>query len=386
MNRLRSLRSPIVAAVVAGAIVSIVLGVFTGATLAFAAVAAAASVAVVGLAWKSATEQRQMADDLRRLAELTENSIEEARAQRPDPVVRFLAAKGEAADAILIERTRLERAIDVEAIVEAERRRALATLPVEKPKRDASTTAALPGFEGLAEVAANAERLARFLGPAYNASAPATPEETAKFEKQVDDYIERLRSWLDDYSAWRDETDRLVRLRLRFENLGRVPCEGARIDVHFPDPFDEAEEEYPEMGTAPTRPRFHRRSALEIAGLGLGYTPHIPVSSLSPRILDNLERRNVSRPRYRKGGSIHVDFTVTKLLHGRWEDSDLITLRAPADGIYTVPWTIWGENLGEPARGQLQLHIATQIENGPAITGLEELLPKPSEGEDDSED
>jgi hypothetical protein len=46
-------------------------------------------------------QQDRMGKDIRRLAELTESSLEEARAQRPEPVIQWLLPGGrEATDAI----------------------------------------------------------------------------------------------------------------------------------------------------------------------------------------------------------------------------------------------------------------------------------------------
>jgi hypothetical protein len=68
-------------------------GIVVALTLVSSIIAALAASAGTVITWRGNKEamrqQRQMAADVRRLAELTENSIEEARALKPDPVVLF---------------------------------------------------------------------------------------------------------------------------------------------------------------------------------------------------------------------------------------------------------------------------------------------------------
>jgi hypothetical protein len=116
-------------AAVGGAVLAVVLsvsegdGVVIALTLGFTIVAALAAAGGTFITWKgnrdNAQQQRQMADDIRRLTELTQGSIEEARAQRPEPVVRFLL-KGEGVEGLSLTRSRLDRELDVEAILALE--------------------------------------------------------------------------------------------------------------------------------------------------------------------------------------------------------------------------------------------------------------------------
>ena len=121
-----------------------------------------------------AAEQREMAGDIRRLAELTESSIEEARAQRPEPVVHFLVGKERTpADAAVLERKRLVRELDVEAIVAREREAALATLP--RPKAEPKPGQSLVPGAAFGEILRNAERIASLMG-----GRPITEQRTCR--------------------------------------------------------------------------------------------------------------------------------------------------------------------------------------------------------------
>jgi hypothetical protein len=360
----KRLRSPFVLAAVVAVVVAVPLGIAFSATLALVAVAAVAAVITVGLAWRSTDEQKQMATDIRQLAELTGSSIEEARAQRPEPAIRFLI-DGDGFEGLKIERVSLDRQVDTETIVEAERAKAIATLPRELDAGESATLARL----GIPD-------LSKTLGAWGVQQGPATPEEIRRFEQSVDSYIDRLRSWVSDYEAWRKLTWETIRFRLLFENSGRVVCEGLRTDVYFPDPFDEAEEDGPSLDPPPEPPCFRRRSPMEMA-LGnhltaARYRDIISPVSLPRGLTDSLSQRNVSSPRYRKG-SVHLEITIKKLLHGLPEQSDEIVVRAPEDGSFKVPWTIWAENLPEPARGELQIELTTTGRGGPPVATFDEL-------------
>jgi len=341
----------------AGAIAAIVIGVVLNASLAFSIVAAVAASLSAGLAWRGGKQQRQIAGDLRRLAELTETSLEDARAQKPEPVVGFLLEDDELAVSVKLEREREHRAIDAEGIVEKERALALATLPSHELREK--------GFRGFGISSAELMKISAQLG----IGGISEQEQRVKFEAQVEKYVTQLRAWIREFEKWRQELSECIRLQLCFENSGRVPTYDARIDVHFPDAFEPIEEE-PTLSERPARPRFTRGTRFpQLAGLN-----HLLAPSASVRpIIPIPSQRNVSRPHYRKG-SVHVDIKVTKLLHGVLERSDMITLRVTEDGAYRIPWEIRAENLPEPAHGELEFTIDTVQEEGPPIATLDELL------------
>ena len=351
-------------------------GLVISLTLAFTIIASFVAALGTFITWRgnraAAREQRQMADDLRRLAELTESSIEEARAQRPEPIVTFVLQDGETSRGALIERTRLSREVDVERIVATERERALATIPREKPK--SRPTAGGTAIGGLVGALSQLEKLEALGSGAlgFGRSGPATEEERAEFVQTVDDYEKDLRSWLAEYDEWRAERYAIIRPAVRFENRGRVPTYDARVELRFPDPFEERPEELPFLSDPPDRPRFTRRSPFD-----LGHLTGLTVPAYHDRLHRSdfgiPERRNVSRPRYRKG-SVIVEIEIDKLLHGVDEDSDPIVLRLAEDGRYSVAWEIRAENLAEATRGLLDLEVVTKAETGPPITTLDEVV------------
>lgn len=344
------------------------------ATLLLAGVAAVGAVAGAVITWigsrkttqhlkELTVQQEQAAADIRRLAELTESSLDEARAQKPEPVVKFVVGdERTSVSEAVVERKRLVRDLGVEKIIAGERKRALAQLPpVSRPPDSDDETPSRPDpFASLRVLTAQ-------LGP-------IGAEEREEFAKSVDEYANELREWLSDFEAWRQATDLGLRADLRFENRGRVPATGVRVQLHFPDGFSAAEEP-PTLGDPPRRPRFQRRSAFSFPGLGRALRPDI-YSSLRDigRVPLPPVRGNVSRPRYRDG-SLAVEFEIEKLRHGIPEESpEPVLLVAKLDGEFVIPWEIHAENLGEPARGELTLVISTEVEDGHQITSLAELL------------
>jgi hypothetical protein len=351
-------------------------GIMAAATLGVGIVAALAAALGSYITWRgnrdNAQEQKQIADDIRRLTELTQGSIEEARAARPAPVVRFIVEK-QGAEGASLTRTRIERPLDVEAIVALERRRAMATVPTPpkpKPKQAGELGSAFAGIQNmLAEQAALYKSIGG-LGALGGQGGPATLEEKADFEKKVDKHLAQLRKWLRAYERWENQRHELISIRLRFENHGRVPCLGGIYQAHFPDPIERGPNDYPELHDAPARPKFSRPGLFSIPDLMTSY----------PLGADRLPRlgpvdfvRNVSSVRFRKG-SVIVEIEVKKLLHGVYEDSDSFLLRCPTDGAYTIPWQIHAENLPDAASGELQFEVTTKVETGAPITDIEDLL------------
>jgi hypothetical protein len=316
-----------------------------------------------------AQNQAQMAEDIRLLAELTESSLEEARAQRPLPVVHFLLGnEGETADGAVITRKRSERTIDVERIVARGREAALASIPAPKPeKRKDQMPQAFSILSQVSEMGT--------LGSLLGGKGPVTKEERAKFKEAVDSYERSLRDWLVEYENWRALKATVLTCRLQFENVGRVPARGARVQLHFPDSF-EGLESYPELEVPPDRPKFKRYSPLDALSVPAPAVPRIDLERLAP----GLSRSNVSGPRFKRG-SLLVEFKIEKLLHGVPEETDTALILRASDGDYEVPWEIHAENLPEVARGTLRLRLETEVESGPPINSLDEIVARRTQPE-----
>jgi hypothetical protein len=154
------------------------------------------------------------------------------------------------------------------------------------------------------------------------------------------------------------------------------------VQVHFPDEFQEVEE-IPTLKWRPARPKFERRSWLDLASMSL---PTLrPPDMGTFRDLPTIGG-NVSSPRYRRG-SLILELDIAKLLHGVPEKTDeALVFRVPEDGEFAIPWQIHAENLSKPAKGELTLEVATEVDEGPPITSLEELDSAEARDDDDDEE
>jgi hypothetical protein len=326
-----------------------------------------------------ATKQTDMARDIRRLAELTQSSLEEARAQSPDPFVRFLVgAKSEPAEAAVLRRIHFRRTIDIENIVANEKDAAMASLRAAQTSTPSATSGETKGTLGAFP---SLDKMAQ--ASVFGIGA-LTAQDRKDFEAEVEKYAASLRKWLMEYQGWREETQFIFVSNLCFENHGRVPGRDLRIELRFPDGFEPVEE-FPSLAGPSRRPHFKPRNYADLL-VGLR-SPAMSMPDLMrfppPTVPAD---PNVSSPRYRNGSCI-VEFSVKKLLHGVREDTEEpLMLRITNDGTYTILWTIHAENLGEPATGELSLEITTDIEDGPAVTSLDELRFKESAEDDEAED
>jgi hypothetical protein len=336
-------------------------GVVADSTLLFTIIAACGGIASVALTLSGnatavkqqkdlAEQQATIAKDLRLLAELTESSLEEARAQKPEPTVQFLVPGDAATTEALWQRQSDVREISIKSVLAQEQERAMATLPDQ------------PG----AEVA---EGLFGSSGLAILRSGIVTSKERNDFKNSVADYLARLEKWLALYGAWREQRALTMRATFQFGNTGRTPAYGARVRLQFPDGF-EGVDELPQVSPPPVPPRFTK----------LGF-PDFRIPSLDslyavPNLnsIQDVHRPNVSGPSYRKGSCV-VEFSIDKLRHRLPEVTDHpAILRIEADGTYTIPWEVHAENMAEPARGTLTLQVATELMKGPPIISMDELV------------
>ena len=312
--------------------------------LSAAAVLAGVIAAIFGvLNWR---EARSASSDVRKLAELTQSSLEEARAQVPDPWVRFLVDRSPVPGIIL--RGTWFNALDKARIVEHELARHTAL--VQKPK-------ARDPIAGLLSL-----------------GLPNIPQQTP--EDGIKDYGEALADWLDDCERYEQEIQYLVWGHVIFGNDGRVPARGLRAQLAFPNDWEWLEE-FPQKPPAPPDPPLRRRRS---GFPGLSDYSYLRNANF---IVSPHTRPNVRGPRDEGDGV--VEYSIDRLLHGLPDEAeDPFILRSPGTGDFTVRWTIHAENLSQPKAGELKVRIEQHASG--TITTLEEV-PKywgSYEHEDDS--
>ena len=351
---------------VAGATADLVAGVgsnaVSDATLGFTVIAALGALAGAALILAgnaaNVAQQRALAADVKRLAELTESSLDEARAQKPEPSVQFRLKDGLASE-VRWPRQRDTRSIDIDSIIESERKRTLATLPTPKNNPQVAEIERLLGSATLAMMGAG----------------PVTAQERADFQARVDEYVSGLKKWLNDYATWREQVGLVFTGNWQFDNRGRVPARDIHAYLDFPSEFV-AVEEFPQLSNVPERPVFKRRTWQDIFSVPAfsGFYPAIPLGANSI-----VGRPNVRGPRYRKESqskeSQRVEYTIDKLIHGLSELSDdPVLFRIEKDGTYRVSWEIHAENLPEPTRGDLTVQVDTEVRDHPPVTALDQIL------------
>lgn len=327
------------------------------ATLGFTVIAALGALAGAALILAgnaaNVAQQRALAADVKRLAELTESSLDEARAQKPEPSVQF-RLKDSLASEVRWPRQHDIRSIDIDSIIESEREQTLATLPT--PKRNPQ----------VAEI----ERLLGSAMLGMMGAGPLTEKERADFQVQVDVYIAELKKWLNDYATWREQVGLVFSGSLQFDNRGRVPARDIHAYLDFPSEFVPVEE-FPQLSKVPVRPVFKRRTLQDMFSVP-AFSGFYPAIGLAANSIAG--RPNVRGPRYRKE-SRRVEYTIDKLIHGLSEPSDdPVLFRIENDGTYRVSWEIHAENLPEPTRGDLTVHVDTEVRDHPPVTALDQIL------------
>lgn len=352
------------------AVVGVAIGTSVGlrgtasplAVASFAAATVAALVIIIAFVLQvrsdnhSAKRLDQLAEDMRRLAELTQGSIEEARAQRPEPTLCFRT------DAYLTSQLHWKRVADnrplqLEQILEAARANALESLPAP-----ASTQATGMGID-----------FAKLF------SIPSvTDNDRAEFRRDVETYVGRLRTTLQVYDHWRRNRHRFGSLTLRFANTGRVPAAKVHINLDFPGSFVCLDKKPSFAFDLPETPEFKPRTlfpALDLASL----TATVPLLEGFSDIAPKAPAPNVRGPRVTSNPP-RAEYSIEELFHGRAiEPLKPVVISVDADGTYEIHWSISAGNLPEPVQGTLHLKVTTDELTEPAIGSLVGLSTAPSE-------
>ena len=304
----------------------------------------------------SAKRLDQLAEDMRRLAELTQGSIEEARAQRPEPTLSF-RTRAFLTSELHWKRIADNRPLELEQILEAAKANALESLPAP-----ASTQATGFGID-LAKI---------FAIPSI------TDNDLAAFRQEVETYVGRLGTGLQVYDRWRRSRHRFGGFHLQFANTGKVPATKVHITLEFPASFVCLDKAPTFDLNLPEVPEFKPRTlfpALDLGSLSAtvpllgGFSdipPHPPAPNLrGPRVM-------ASPPR--------VEYSIEELFHGRSiEPPKPVVISVDADGTYEIHWSISAGNLPEPIQGTLHLKVTTEELTQPPIDTLEGLGRAPSE-------
>jgi hypothetical protein len=327
----------------------------------FAAGLVAAAVIIIAYIRQESSAARidELAKDIHRLAELTEGSMEEARALRAEPGVSFLAGEGPTDD-LVWRRVVDHTPIDKEAILASHRTLALETLPPEPSGAPSAVSASL--------IATLAALQSSGLFPGI------TEADRDRFRERVDKSAEALDEWLDSYPRWRGTRPLILVAKFVFHNRGRVPATDVHVTLSFPAGFQCLEQGLEEMWPPPSPPKFEPPKSV-FAGLGQLNAQ----AYLSPGLFAGIHAPGLSPPNLRgpwfETDPLRIEFAIGKLLHGVSIETDApVFLHVPSDGRYEVHWEISAGNLSSPVHGSLLLEATTETTAGTVIANIDELI------------
>jgi hypothetical protein len=306
----------------------------------------------------------EMGDSIGHLESVVAALAEEMHGRAPRPLVRFSLHDGPSISAV-VDKAPIPT-VDLASVIELERRAALSTLlPLSTPPRERGPSTAGPvtvsGFQKLAESM-------RGLGFGQQHYLPVTEEDHRAFEKSVEGYCASLKTFVDEWVTYLRARKAVVVLGIQVDNDGGAPAEDARIKLHFPDPFTQAD--WPEKPTRPQRPKFTPREN-PAWSLG-GYPFRVPYVSPLGRLPD-IEPPNLTGPFYEEG-SVVARYDYRSLPHHDAVKPDPLVVAVSDAGAYVIRWTVGARNLPQRVEGTLDLEIRhLEAEEAPVKT-LADLL------------
>lgn len=304
----------------------------------------------------------EMGDSIGHLESVVAELANEMRGRIPRPLVRFSLRDGPSLSAVAVKVP--VPTVDVDSIVESERRAALSTLlPVSRPVREPSSSGPIT----VGALQKLAESMKGF-GYGQQRYLPVTEEDHRRFEQTVDEYCASLRTFVDEWATYLAVRKSIIVLGVQLDNDGGAPAEDARIKLYFPDPF--TRRDWPEKPTRPQRPKFKPREnpAFSIGRYPL-YAPYLPPLARLP----DVSPPNLTGPFY-EDGSVVVRYDYRSLPHHDPVKPDSLVVSIEDPGAYVIRWTVGARNLPQRAEGTLDLGIRHLEADAAPVKTLGELL------------
>ena len=283
--------------------------------------------------------QVAMAEDIEQMQSVVAMIAAETQGRRPRPTVQFALDDGPSMSVVLTRQAL--RPVDADAIVEAEKRAALATLMPADPEPR--------GFDAFGAYSGCYRRI--------------TEADREMFREDVEAYEKDLRRFLKNWISYRQFTQPIAVLLGHVDNNGGGPALDARVRFHFPDPFRKAD--WPERPVRPRRPKFERPEN-PIYSIGRVRVPqpiHIPKPDLP----------NLVGPFYEEG-SVKVQFDFESIPHADPFKTPAFSVWCDKPGTYVITWTVHAANLSQPERGELVCEIRDEEPDETPISALADLL------------
>lgn len=243
------------------------------------------------------------------------------------------------------------RPLDIDQIVETAEHEALETMP-----RAPTPKVPRGAFGGVFD-------LSQSMTASLSSISGASDEELRAFQKEVREYGEELRVWLEQLQASRYERLRAFGAIARVREGGQAPADFARLRLRFPDEFEEPEQP-PEVPEPQERPRFVGRYGI-VAPRPMA-VPRIrgALSRLVPR---PEEFRGVGAEYSREDGSTVVALNIGHINQHDERDTAEFALRAAPPGVYEVRWQVSADGLSPPTEGALKIEVCEPSPGEPIV-------------------
>ena len=248
------------------------------------------------------------------------------------------------------------RPLDIDGIVEGEEAAARETMP-----RAPSPRVPKGAFGGVFDLNDSTANM-------LSSVSGASDEELRAFIKEVHRYGEKLRAWLEQLEASRNERLRAFSAVARATENGKAPADFARMRLRFPGEF-EGPERPPEVPDPPQRPEFVGR----LGRIATPPTQPIRRGALSGLIPRPDEIRGVSAEYSCEDGTTVVALNIGHINQHDQRDTAEFALRAAPPGFYEIEWQISANGLTPPTKGTIKVEVRKSIPGEP-ITELQGAL------------
>jgi len=241
---------------------------------------------------------------------------------------------------LIIGAGRTVRPLDIDRIVKDEEQEALNTMP-----RAPTPRVPKGAFGGVFD-------LNRSTADLLAAHAGTSDEDLKTFIKEVREYGQELRDWLEGLQVARAKCLRPFVLSARVSEQGQAPADFAWLHLYFPKAFEETAQP-PDVPEPPERPEFIHgvaRFAMPMAAMQIG-------GGIKRGALRNLftQGKEPSAARYSsEDGMTVVSFQVGHINQHDHRDTGKFVLRAAPPGVYEIKWRISADGLSPPAEGKIK--------------------------------
>lgn len=183
--------------------------------------------------------------------------------------------------------------------------------------------------------------------------------EIARYDNDLDEYIDHYRSFLEDDYKYQEMQSRILKLNCALVNEGTSPAEDIDVLLNFPDGFDLTSKKgfmpKPSPPSEPVPPRTQKEiisDSMRVFAKLPQITSDLPVPEFGPA--------SYKQPTIRKTNSYEVSFCLPKLKHGFIFEFDPLHLLFPSvesAQSFNIDYFIHAANLPKETTGKVHIVI-----------------------------